>query len=330
MSRWLAGALVVAWASAGCTAGKAFYAGAADFGAYRETRVAATEEARLTAASKYLRERPKGAYADEVRADLAERDATYYAACGGDVERLERYLELFPDGAHAADARNTIKAKRDRQNQPDALEVAAAATQERLDAIAKGRERARATLLDWFGRVVSPAAFASPLAEGPLVVPFSLALPAPRCEALDPEDGIVRKCVKLLEEDFSFPREGTFVEHALLFDVSLDMEADGTPRSIRVAGPELFTRFEETFIEARGAADETDRRINAIERVIEALTNVFDANVSSDASCAKRDLAPSEVLHLACGGVEVRAIAGRDAGEDDLVLVRRLAPTAAP
>lgn len=313
---------VAVLAVSACTAGKAFYAGASDYGAYRDTRVAATEEARLAASGKYLREHPTGAYLEEVKSDFAEREAAYFAACSGDLEKLERYLDLFPDGPHAAEARNTIKVKRDRASQPDALDVAAAATQERLDAMARGRERARAVLLGWFGHVIAPAVFSTPLPDGPIVVPFALGLPTPRCASIDPEDGVVRKCVKLIEEDFSFPREGAFVEHALLFDVSIDMGADGAPRAIRVAGPELFTRFEETFIEARGAADETNRRINAIERVIEALTNVFDANVSNDSGCVKRDLAASEILHLSCGGVEVRAVAGRDAGEDDVVHVR--------
>lgn len=318
----LAAGLAAAACAAGCTAGKAFYAGASDFGAYRDTRVAATEEARLAAAGKYLREHPTGAYVDEVKSDFAEREEAYFAACKGDVDRLERYVELFPDGPHAAEAKSAIRVKRDRANQPDALDVAAAATQERLDAMARGRERARAVLLEWLDRVIAPAVFSAPLPDGPLVVPFSLGLPSPRCTSVDPEDGVARKCVKLIEEDFSFPRAGTFVEHALLFDVSIDMDPSGAPRAIRVAGPELFTRFEETFIEARGAGDDTDRRINAIERVIESLTNVFDANVSNDSGCVKRDLAASEVLHLSCGGVDVRAIAGRDAGEDDVVHVR--------
>lgn len=312
-------------APSGCTAGKAFYAGAGDFGAYRATRVADTEEARLAASGRYLRDHPTGAYVDEVKGDFAEREAAYYAACGANIDKLERYLELLPEGPHAADARSAVGAIRAKQSAPDALDVAAAATRERLDAMARGRARARDALVEWIERTIDPEVLATPIADGPLVVPFTLSLPAPRCETSDPDgSGIVRRCVKLLQEDFSFPREGTFVEHALLFDVSMDMDGAGKPLAIRIAGPELFTRLEETFIDGRGGGDEMDRRINAIERVIEVVSNVFGANVSTEPTCTSRQLAPSEVLVLSCLGVDVRAIAGRDAGDDDAIHIRHL------
>lgn len=312
-------------AASGCMAGRAFYAGAGDFGAYRATRVADTEEARLAASGRYLREHPTGAYVDEVKADFAEREAAYYAACGADVDKLERYLELLPEGPHAADARNAVAAIRARASGPDAMDVAAAATRERLDAMARSRVRAREALVGWIEQSIDPAIFAATLADGPLVVPFTLSLPPPRCESGDPDEaGVVRRCVKLLQEDFSFPREGSFVEHAMLFDVSIDMDGPGRPLAIRIAGPDLFTRLEETFIEGRGGADDMDRRINAIERVIDVVSNVFGANVSSEPACTSRDLAPSEVLVLSCRDVEVRATAGRDAGDDDAIHIRHL------
>ncbi len=324
MRRALLLASVLALGS-GCTAGKAFYAGASDFGAYRATRIADTEEAHLAASGRYLREHPDGAYVEEVKADFAEREAAYYAACRRDADKLERYLELFPDGPHAAEAKSAVAAIRARSSGPDALDVAAAQTREKLEAMARSRVRARESLVGWIERSIDPALFGAPLRDGPLVVPFSLSLPPPRCETGDPDAaGAVRRCVKLLEEDFSFPREGAFVEHALLFDVSIDMTGPGVPIAIRIAGPDLFTRLEETFIEDRGAGDDMDRRINAIERVIDTVTNVFGANVSAEPACASRDLAPSEVLVLSCRGVEVRAFAGRDAGDDDAIHIRHL------
>ncbi|MFO0616527.1 MAG: hypothetical protein U0414_28295 [Polyangiaceae bacterium] len=312
-----------ALACASCTAGKAFYAGANDFGAYRETRVAPTEEARLAASGRYLRERPDGAYAEEVKADFAERERAYFAACGADVAKLTRYLELFPDGPHAADAKRALAVDAKRAAEPDALDAAAAATRERLEALSAGRARARDALVTWVEASIDPSAFAAPLGDGALVVPFALSLPEPRCELHDPDDsGAVRRCVKLLESDFSFPRAGSFVEHALLFDVSIEMSPAGTPIEIRIAGPELFTRFEETFIENREGPDDMERRINAIERVIDVVSNVFDANVSSDPGCAKRDLAPSEVARLSCEGLTVRVTAGREPGDDDVIHIR--------
>src|SRR5262249_3494945 len=93
-------ALALALSGAGCS----FFAAPGDYAAYRATRVAPTLEERLAAAQRYLRDRPQGAFQDEVRAAFDHAEGVYYGSKRGSITGLYAYLEALPSGPHHEEA----------------------------------------------------------------------------------------------------------------------------------------------------------------------------------------------------------------------------------
>jgi len=308
----------------GCTEGKTFIALSGDYEAYRETRIETSPSRRLAADVRYLKERPEGRYVDDVRSDLATAEPHYYATHSSTAEGLEAYLEIFPKGAHAGDARISLSGLRAHDEAPDALAAAAADTRRRLDENARSRALALAQLTQWIEASLQPGVFATPLRDGPkeLVVPFSLGLPAPVCETFDPpKSGVARRCVKHESAEFVVPRNKTFAEVALAFDMTVDMDPRGVPLAISISGPDLFERLDDTYLDDATLEDGAARRAAGIARIIEVLTPELEGRVSSDPDCMKPDVQAPDVLHFACHGLVVTATSGGTAGANDLVWI---------
>ena len=319
--------LILAFSFTGCTAGKTFIATASDYEAYSKTRVGKTIAIRLAADAKYLKDRPNGVYRDEVKADFAEKETAFYRARASTMSGLEEYLDLIPDGPHSGDAKVALNALRSHKDAPDALAVAAEETRRRLEANARSRALALAEVTHWFDALMNTESFASPLANGPkeLVVPFSLGLPAPVCELVEPaKQGVARKCTKSQSADFVIPRKKSYEEREILFDVTLELDARDVPLRAVVAGPDLFERIEETYVEEAAIEDEPTLRAASIQRVIEIVSSAFDGHVSNDPSCTRRDVRAPDALHLECKGLKVVVTSGGAPGADDLI---RFEPT---
>ena len=69
-----------------------------DYDLYRQTRVAPTLEHRLQASHRYLRKVPHGRWHAEVGEWFEQADAAHYERIRDSLPRLQRYLELLPDG----------------------------------------------------------------------------------------------------------------------------------------------------------------------------------------------------------------------------------------
>ncbi len=119
---------VVAVSVAGCAAGRSFIAVSPDYDEYRATRDATTAAGRLDADARYLKDRPDGQFADDVRADLDKAEPRYFASHRSTMVGLESYLELYPKGRHAGDARITLSGLRAHAEAPDAHSAAAVET----------------------------------------------------------------------------------------------------------------------------------------------------------------------------------------------------------
>jgi hypothetical protein len=310
-------------ASAGCTAGKVFVASAGDYADYRATRVSPTFEGRVGAAARYLERRPRGAYADEVRAYFDRAELLFYESSAKNAEGLESYLDVLPKGPHAAEARDALAFFGERAAKPDELLVAAAATRRRLEANARGRAHAREELSSWLERVMAKGVYTAPLGDAPkeLLVPYTLSLPAPRCATFDPpKAGIARRCDKTLDLPYVIPVKRKWEDRELVFSVTLEMDAHDVPVRAAVSGPDLFARLEETWRKDAVDRDDLSSRIDAVERAVDVVGGAFEAQVSVAPDC-QREVAAPDVVHLACAGIDVVATLGGGDDGDDVVVV---------
>src|SRR4051794_29045826 len=83
-----------------------------DYDDFRQTRVAPSLRARLTAAAIYMERHPSGAFYDEVRDWFGKREPVFYEQASGSSEGVQRYLDALPNGPHASDARQRLEAFR--------------------------------------------------------------------------------------------------------------------------------------------------------------------------------------------------------------------------
>ncbi len=298
-----------------------------DHAAYRRTRIERTFAARLAAAHRYLEERPTGAYAEDVRRYFDRAEPVFFAKHERDEPGLRAYLDALPRGPHAAEARSRLRVLEERRKS-DPMLAAATVTRERLERAKKSRLDAQEALSRWLKLTLDRAAFAGPLSEAPkdLLIAFSLALPEPVCapaEGADLPDGAARVCMKDAVHAYAIPVEKRLEDRELAFVVELTLDEAGRPLRASFAGGELFSRLDETFTKEERRAESVRERIEAVGRAVDFVGAAFEERVSVEPSCAKPVVAP-EVLHLACGGLRVRARAGAGPGDSDEIVVEPL------
>lgn len=317
-------------ATTGC-AGSGFLAAPADYTAYRSTRVAPTLEGRLAAAERYLATYPDGAFQPEVRAwfDLAE--PVFFAAKEGTIGGLQEYARTLPSGPHRALAAKQLarlESARDRHDLASADDVTAG-----VDRATAERAAVRDELTTWIGLFLDVPLWSAPLshAKKALIVPWSLVLPSPTCdliepgakpaEGLPPPRGAARRCVKLLELPYSVVVEGLSEARQATLEITLFQDAEGRPIEARIGGPDLFLRVEETFTIRALPRGEPEPRIAAMARTAEILRGAFVQAVPPGAQCKRPPAAPI-FLDLACGGLHASARSAVVEGEDDVILIR--------
>lgn len=325
MRRWLALAL-------GLTAcvPQTFVASPSEYAAYRATRVAPTFEARLAAAHSYLLDYPEGWYKAQVRAFFEPAEEAFFAVESGTKEGLRAYLATLPRGPHREQARRRVEqielAERVNREQ---VERDVAAVEARVsDAAVRERAEVQKAFDGWLARLLDAAVYDAPLsaADAALVVPFALSLPSPRCTFFDPPDGgIARRCVKLLALPYTVQTEHGLEPREATLEITLAEDPRGVPLEAFLAGPDLFSRLEETHRVKPLPADDTALRAQAVSRAVDAARLTFTRAVLDRPSCRRKPSAPA-VLDLACGGVRLTAIPGTKPGEDDRLEIRPLAP----
>ncbi len=296
----------------------------ADHAAYRKTRVLPTFEERIAAASRYLEERPDGAYAEDVRKYFKRAEPVFFHTRQATEEGMRVYLRALPRGPHAAELRSRLLVLEERRGK-DTLVEAATATRERLERAAKMREEAQAGLARWLEIFFDRAVYASPLPDGPkdLVVAFSLALPEPSCapaEGPTAPAGATRICAKDATFPFAIPVQKRIEERELSFLVELALDEGSKPLRASVAGEELFSRLDETFAKTERRSESVRDRIEAVGRGVDFVSSVFEKKVSQDPACSKPVTAP-EVLRLECNGLRVIARAAAEEGGTDEITV---------
>ncbi|WP_437641517.1 hypothetical protein [Sorangium sp. So ce854] len=327
-ARGLSVAALVATLS-GCASRPAILASPDDYEAYRATRASRTFEGRLAAASTYLERYPDGAFAGEVRAYLARAEPIYYAAKRGTAAGLTAYLATLPRGAFREEATHRLRALVRDRSAGDLLARAARETEAQLSRQRAARARVREELAAWLRRFLGRDAWGRPLAEAPaeVIVPFSLALPAPRCAPADELAGADERagpgavvCAKRIDLPFTVNAGGESAPRKAELDVAVLEDAAGRPIEVALRGPDLFTRLEEARSAREVTADDPEGRVGGIALAVELARGAFAARVSADPSCSREVEAPV-VLHLECGGVRLVARAAASQGEDDGVTI---------
>jgi hypothetical protein len=316
----LATALVAA-APAGCRVGKTMISDPDDYAAYRLTRTERSLEERLVSAERYLEERPSGAFAPEVRRWFERAEEAYFASKSGSVAGLSAYLDVLPRGPHAAVARRDLAAKR--AASVDLLGRAAVATEGRLRGEAEARRLAREELPRWVARFADGRVFEDSLAAAPgaLVVAFGLSLPAPRCASDETApSGSRRRCTKVVERPFTLPDRpsaGAGRERVLVAEITIEEGADGRVCRARIAGPALFSRWEEA--SSFAPADEGEGRAQALRAALAMARGAIETRLGG---CAPSAPPTERSLDLACGPLRAVARAGEGGGDDEIEISR--------
>jgi len=320
--RTIATLSLVATLASGCAALRPVTTSDADYRAFRTTRVSPTLEGRLVAASRYLARFPDGAYAAEVRGFFTLAEPLYFEAHRSTVRDLHVYLAALPRGPHADEARRKLEKMEDEIPTSDGFDRKVMQTNARLSRMAKERASARDRVVSTLRAFMDPEAFARPLSEAnpELVIPWSLALPWPRCAWDDEARETPMRCEKLHELPYEVTTGEGSEEHQATVEIAIQEDARGRPRRVTIGGPDLFVRLEETFSGRAIAPMDPSGRAAGVSRVTELVRREFAARISDEPACRKRSRAP-RVLDLACHGMRVVVEAALDRADDDRIVL---------
>ncbi len=311
----------------GCSALRPVTTSAAEYSAFRKTRVSPTLEGRIVAAARYLARFPDGTFTTEVRAFYTTAEPLYFEEHRGTAEGLHVYLAALPRGPHAEEARLKLASLAEKGPATAGFDRNVMGTNARLATLAGKRAAAREQVTTALRAWLDPEAYMRPLSEAKaeLLVPWSLSLPWPRCTWDDElRGGAEMRCAKLFELPYEVSNgEGTEERQATV-EVILVEDARGRPRRVTIGGPDLFVRLEETFSGRAVALGDPSGRAAGVSRVTELVRRAFSARVSDDPTCRKRTRAP-RVLELACSGMRVVVEAALDSAEDDRIVIGPMA-----
>ncbi len=313
--------LALALISTGCASGRGLVSSASDYAAYRQTRVAPTFDDRLAAAARYLDERPSGRFRAEVGAYFSDAEAVYWQRQQKTKTGVEAYLAALPRGPHHEAASQRLAEIEERAR---ARARATEIVEQRVSgAAATARARVREVFQDYLAGFLDRAVYDAPLSQAAaaLIVPYSLALPSPRCAPIDPPEGAAaHRCAKVVELPYSVEGAGGPEPREATMQIDVVLDPDGAPIEVTIGGPDLFLRLLETYRVKPIDGGDVEARAAAIARAGQIVKTVFDRVVSEAPAC-RRKAQPPVTLELVCGGVGVSVRASAAPGEDDRIVV---------
>lgn len=326
---WLGAVAVIGLATSACVETRRAAASPDEYAIYRRTRAADALEDRLEAAQRYIARYPEGAWAPEVNAFFDHAEPLYFLGARASIPALEAYLRALPHGPNAKEATLRLRdlraaEKADRTDLTGTAVTAAESAARETERRGALRER----LGVWLGLFLDPAVFTRPMADAkaPLVVPWSLGLPWPRCERPEgPEAprapaGGVRRCTKLLQLDYRAMEGGDAQERQALVEIAMWQDEEGRPVEVSIGGPDLFLRLQETVTARAASATDPEAKLQGAERAVEVAQEAFDSVMGREKTCKKT--ADNDVLRLSCKGMTLRVLAGALDGEDDRFVLR--------
>lgn len=287
-----------------------------DYWAYRQVRTAASVDAKLGAAVRYLRDRPGGRWHHEVRRWFNATEPEFFESLGNDFGGMHRYLVALPGGPHSDAAEDRIlelERARELASRREAHELAGArAVEARLAQAAAARDGFLHAFGEWIGQLTAIKTWGGRTSDldGELIYRYRLVEPAARCDTW--------RCVKTLSIDYAVPEGASLVARRAVFDVILRLEAGGVVAA-EISGPELFTRLGEALLVRPIAPDAAGARIDALGRVADLVAASAEPALPS-ARCERSPTSPV-VVDRECDGVRLRMIAAAVADEDDRVVI---------
>jgi hypothetical protein len=287
-----------------------------DFGeyrSYRQTRVATTLEEKLGASDRYLRQFPKGDYADEVRRWFAPAESRYFKLSLAKLSRLRAYLAVMPRGPHA-------EAAAERITELESVRVYAARREQRMleraqafeQRLAQAAEQRRAFLREFalLTRLLAAThTFRRPISE--LDPQLLLRQSASDCEG--------DHCLTVLSFTYAVPEDKVLIERVV--DLALEVTLDhGRLKQLSLSAPELLTRVAEASRVSAVPADNPQARAEALGQSLDIVSDALAASLPGS-ECDAEAVSPV-VLARGCHGLRLEVIAGTEAGTLDRVVVR--------
>jgi hypothetical protein len=312
------GALSLA-ACAGCSVPRQMLAATDDFADYRAFRVATREGTRLARADRYLRQHPRGVWADEVRGVFETEERAWFERAQTSRSRARDYIVDLPRGPHADAARSLLALFDEHESDMDMLELLAQArhTAAMLDLESDRRRRVGDVVLEELAALLDPEIWGADLDQPPhaLAVALRGAVPhtwgSPPRGARDDEVFFVLPTPRESEGRVAQVRMRVLVENGRIIG--------GT-----IGGEDLFVRWSEAnkirILDPTSAGD----RAAAASDVVDILAGALEARFPVS-RCAT-DARDGELLVRACDGwrVSVRTRAAPGAGgreSDDVIAV---------
>lgn len=265
--------ILVAAVASGC----ALFAGKSEYADYRQVRIAESDRERVLAMARYMGAHPNGTYAAEIQAMRAEVEPRIWEENRDTREGLEFYLEAFPDGPHAEEARPRLAALQAVQgNREEEAERARQVERDRREALLERRRTwmTRASQF-WTRTMIGIRNWDSPLPEVAAQNPsFSQAFgnnPRPRCSR--------EECIKFYRADYGIPVPGsTRLERSLEMFLRLRMEEGKLRRAELLLPNKGFSRWYEQENRAPVIDEDPTQRQEAItwalERIIPAIREI--------------------------------------------------------
>lgn len=318
--------LVLSGVMAGCAVGKQLTAPKSDYQAYRRTRTASSMPKKLEASWSYLRERPAGRWHGEVRAWFREHEPRYWARAGEHLERLREYLATLPDGPHAEEARERVERLELRlaleRRSEQKIGERGREIEERLETAATLRRALLKAFGGWVRRLASIDSWGERTSalDHQLLFAWRIDPPGARCRG--------RRCARMVVLPYAIPDEGKVTERQAVFDVVIELDADGGVDRALVTGPDLFNRIGEAAQLVPTKPSDAQARAESIGHAVQIVEAALAA-VMPATPCSREAVSP-HVLVRECNGVRLEMIAGAEPGQEDRIVVFPVAPAKPP
>lgn len=302
----------------GCASATRLIAPNDDYADYRRVRLAATMGERLRAAEQYLRDRPTGAFADEIRSLWATDEPHFFEMAKASREATLEYLTALPRGPHADAATSLLAAwdTRIEEGEGAALLRDARRTEALLAGAAIQRQAVGDAIFDALRALADVNAYDRSLDDAPRPLRRFLT------GAEGPTWG---RMPERTTRDLFFVVPSQLERESRLAMLTLSVRVvEGLVRGGRVSGPDLFVHWLEA--DSMVALDPTnpDHRARAGRHATERLDGFFEALLPKRRCSVNTDARTGEALLVReCDGWTLSVTRSRAGGEGDAVTLVR-------
>ena len=256
--------------AAALLAGCAVLASKSEYQSYRQIRMTEERNAKLIAMQAYMAEHPDGLWAKSVQEERVRLEPEVWAESHASREGLQFYLEAFPDGPHAAEARPRLAALQTVQSgRQEEEERAREVERERREALEERRRTWLTRAMQfWTQTMIGVNNWGSPIAQVAQQNPtFSRAFgqaPQPRCSR--------EECIKFYQSQYAIPVPGsTRIDRTVDLLLRLRMRNGEVERAEMLLPNKGFSRWYEQVNRTIVTDEDPTQRQQAIEWALERI-----------------------------------------------------------